>query len=356
MANSLDWIYPALLVVSAISLGLIVEKIILSRLKKIAERTPWPGDNVVSASLSGLVFLWFFLAGAYAASISSEISKEQFQIVEKCIVVVLILSLTVFAGRVIGGLVRLYSQRNSGLLPSATIFSNLAKVFVFLIGLLMILHTLGISITPALAALGVGGLAVALALQEPLSNLFSGLQVLASQQIRPGDYLKLENGDEGYVTDITWRNTSIKTLPGNLILVPNSKIASSTVQNYQLPQPETAVLLQIGVSYKTDLQRAEEVSLEVAREVMKEVQGGVPDFEPLVRYHTFGDFSINFTLVLRGRHITDQHLLKHECIKRIHKRFKQEAIEIPFPIRTLYLEGLVPGDAKQPPDLEKQSP
>jgi small-conductance mechanosensitive channel len=333
------WITPLGFLAGGLLIGFITEKIVLVSVTKFFKKTQWVGDDIVADSLRNFVWFWFFVAGAYGATVTSPISIEQRQIIQKILLIAIILSLTAFTAKLIGNLIRLYSNRTTGLLPSASIFSNLARIFVLLIGLLMILHSLGISIAPALAALGVGGLAVALALQEPLSNLFSGLEVLASQQIRPGDYIKLEGSEEGYVVDITWRNTSIRTLPGNLIIVPNSKLATTTITNYALPDSETAVLLQIGVNYNSDLERCEKVTIEVAKEVMKEVEGGVAEFLPLVRYHTFGESSINFTLVLRGKHITDQHLLKHESIKRIVKKYKAEGIEIPFPIRTVYLRN-----------------
>ena len=107
----------------------------------------------------------------------------------------------------------------------------------------------------AAATLVATGLAVALALQDTLSNLFSGLQVVASRQVRLGDYVKLESGEEGYVTDITWRNTSIRALPNNMVIVPNSKLASTLVTNYYQPEREMAVLVQVCVGYQSDLKK-----------------------------------------------------------------------------------------------------
>jgi small-conductance mechanosensitive channel len=339
-----DLIVPLVFLAGGLLLGFIAEKIILVSLAKFSKKTSWSGDDIVADSLRNFIWFWFFLAGVYGATVTSHISIQQRQIIQKILLIIVIFSLTAFAAKLISRLIGLYSSRTTGLLPSASIFSNLAKLFIFLIGLLMILHSLGISIAPALAALGVGGLAIALALQEPLSNLFSGLQLLASQQIRPGDYIKLEGIEEGYVVDITWRNTSIRTLAGNLIIVPNSKLATTTITNYTLPSSETAVLLQIGVSYNSDLKHCEKVTIEVAKEILKEVEGGVAEFLPFVRFHTFGESSINFTLVLRGKHITDQHLLKHESIKRIAEKYRAEGIEIPFPIRTVYIKN-----GSQPP-------
>jgi small-conductance mechanosensitive channel len=104
---------------------------------------------------------------------------------------------------------------------------NLTKIVVFAVGILTILETLGIPIIPLFTALGIGGLAVALGLQDTLSNLFAGIQVIAAKQIRPGDYVKLELGEEGYVTDITWRYTTIRSSPNNRIIVPNAKVSSA---------------------------------------------------------------------------------------------------------------------------------
>jgi len=178
---------------------------------------------------------------------------------------------------------------------------------------------------------------VALALQRPLGDFFAGIHLILSKQIRIGDYIKLETGEEGYVVDITWRNTTIRQLPNNLVIIPNSRLASLMIINYYQPEKELSVLLNIGVSYSSDLEKVERVTIEVAKEVMKEVPGGVPEFEPFIRYHTFGDFSINFSVILRAKEYTDQFLIKHEFIKRLHRRYRREGIEIPFPIRVVYL-------------------
>jgi small-conductance mechanosensitive channel len=105
--------------------------------------------------------------------------------------------------------------------------------------------------------------------------------------------------------------------------------------NYHLPSNDLAVLVEVGVDYASDLGRVEQVTIEVARDVMREVSGGVADFEPFIRYHTFADSSINYTTILRAREYVDQYLVKHEFVKRLHARFNQEGIVIPFPIRTL---------------------
>jgi small-conductance mechanosensitive channel len=338
--NVIQWLAPMGLILGGMLIGLFVDRIALGRLRKLAAQTKWNGDEIVVNALRGLPLLWMTLLSVYASLQSLPLSASWRIFAERTLLVIAILSVTIFVAKVAAGLVGLYARRLEGALPTTSLFANLTKLFVFLIGWLIILQTLNISITPILTALGVGGLAVALALQDTLSNLFSGLQVIASRQVKPGDYVKLESGEEGYVTDITWRNTAIRSLPNNMVIVPNSKLASTLVTNYYQPEKEMSVLAQVGVSYQSDLKKVEQVTIDVAREVMREVNGGVPEFEPFIRYHTFADFSVNFSVILRAGEFADQFLIKHEFIKRLHERYRREEIEIPFPVRTVNLKEM----------------
>ncbi len=331
------FIIPASIFIGGIIIGVIFERIILGRLEKIAKKTKWEGDDIIIASLRKWITFWFGLAGLHFAFVSLSLSQSTMTYIQKAVLILYIFSATVVLANIGVGFVNMYSKRASDVLPSTSLFVNLTRIIIFMIGILIILHSLGISITPVLTALGVGGLAVALALQDTLSNLFAGLHIILTRQIKPGDYIKLETGEEGFVVDITWRNTTIRELPNNFIIVPNSKLSQAIVKNYFMPEKEMSVPVQVGVSYDSDLEKVEKVTIEVAKEVMREVPGGVPEFEPVIRYHTFGDFSINFTVVMRCREFTDQYLIKHEFIKRLHKRYKEEGIIIPYPIRTIYI-------------------
>ena len=142
------------------------------------------------------------------------------------------------------------------------------------------------------------------------------------------------------MTDVKGRNTTIQTFPdGNLVTVPNSMLASSIVKNFSMPRRALWVTLEVGVSYDSDLEQVEAVALEVARQVLEEVDGGVPGKDPIVRYHTFGDSSINFDVRMMVREFESQGPMRHEFIKRLHRRFADEGIEIPFPIRTVVMKG-----------------
>jgi len=233
-------------------------------------------------------------------------------------------------------------------LPVSSLTRNIAWGLVATIGLLVILNGLGLSITPMLTALGVGGLAVALAMKEPLANFFAGVFLTLGGQIRLGDYVKLDSGQEGYVADFSWRSTRLRMLPNNLVIVPNAKLAQAIVVNHHLPSQDLAVLVEVGVDYTSDLTHVEHVVTDVGRAVMTEVPGGIAGFEPFIRYHTFADSSVNFTVILRAAEFVDQYVIKHEFIKRLHARFAREGIVIPFPIRTIVQReepaGALPAD------------
>lgn len=290
------------------------------------------------AMLKGLAFPVATAGGLAAAAEAVQLRQPMHSILSRLLLVVVILAVALAAGRLAAGAVRLMmTGRNGGADRSASIFVNAARGVILVVGFLVVLQSLGVSITPMLTALGVGGLAIALALQDTLANLFAGIQILASRKVVPGDFVQLDSGEDGYVVDITWRNTTIRQLAGNVVVVPNSHFASAIITNFHQPQQDMAVRVQVGVSYASDLEHVERVTIEVAQDVMTTVEGGMPSFEPFIRYHTFGDSSINFTVIMRAAEATNQYLLTHEFIKRLHARYRAEGIEIPFPIRTLMM-------------------
>lgn len=333
--TSLDILVPVAVFLITFLAGTILRRIIFRKIMFWASRTKTQVDDIVISSVRGPFLLWFIILGLYFSFHSTDLPPSFVDLTNKILFVLVILSATAVVAGIAGKLIKLYSVKLETALPVTSLTENFSRIIIFGIGILIILNGLGISITPILATLGVGGLAVALALQDTLSNLFSGFHITMAGQIKVGNYIKLETGQEGYVTDINWRNTQIRMLPNNMVLIPNATLIKTIVTNYYLPEKEMAVLVDVGVHYESDLKKVEKVTCEVAKEVMKDVNGGVPEFDPFIRYHTFGDFSINFTVILRAKEFVDQYLVKHEFVKRLHERFNKEKINIPYPIRAI---------------------
>lgn len=323
------------MIVAVYAGGLIAKRVVCRRLISLARRTDGRWDDAIVAEIEKRVPFWSLLLGTYLAAGFWTLPPNVRTALNGALFVLIVGSLTFLSAGLLAGLARQYGHTVQEALPVTTLTENVVRIAVMTVGFLVILNGLGLSITPILTALGVGGLAVALALQDTLANLFAGFYVTVARQIRMGDYVRLDTGEEGYLMDIAWRAARIRMLPNNTVLVPNAKLAQAIVINYHLPDKELAVLVNLGVDYDSDLEHVERVTCDVARDVMRTVPGAVPQFEPFIRYHTFGESSIDFTVILRASEFVDQYLVKHEFVKRLHQRYRQEGITIPFPIRTL---------------------
>ncbi|TVP55835.1 MAG: mechanosensitive ion channel family protein [Nodularia sp. (in: Bacteria)] len=334
-----QWIVPIAFILVGLLSGLIGEKVIFKKLRKLVTEQQIPGGEIIFQALHRMTFLWFSLAGFFGAIIYSSlnINDDVKSLLQKTITVIFLYSVTLVLARLTAGFVNLFIQRTEGV--PASLISNLAKTAVLILGTLALLQTVGVEITPIVTTLGVGGLAVGLALQDTLTNLFSGFYLIISQQVRTGDYVKLDDGYEGYVTDITWRNTTIREIKNNIIIVPNSRLGSAIFTNYHLPVKAITLTMDVGVGYDSDLERVERVTIEVAKEVMEEIAPELMEIEPFIRFHTFNDFSIDFKLSMRVNEYFDQRMAKHLFIKKLHKRYQQEGIQIPFPIRDVYVQN-----------------
>jgi len=247
-------------------------------------------------------------------------------VIEKVLISLLILSITSFFSNILPELLHAYISNKNLKFPKTGIVFVIIKLVVFVLGVITVLSYLGIQITHFITTLGIAGLAVSLALQNTLSNVFSGLNLIASRQIEVGDFVRLENGEEGYVEDITWMNTVIRRLDNNLVVVPNSRLVNSIVINYKKPTPSMNIVVSIVIPYSSDLEKAEKLALEVAREVQKTVKGADQGFEPLVRYSAFTELGITLNIILRVLNPDSQFFIRHEFIKRLKKTYEREGI------------------------------
>ncbi len=332
------WLIPIGIVVLTTALGWVAEWLLIRWVKRIAGRGDAGREDAITKTLRGHITFWGFLIGMgivrpIAMSLLPAWLLDWYP--PELLQALFIMSLTLMLARLTVALIRVSAASASR--PVVSLISNVAWFITLVIGFLLMLSTLKINITPWLTALGVAGLAVSLALQATLTDFISGMLLLGSRQIEVGAYVKLSSGEEGYISDITWRTTTIRQLGNNQIIIPNAKMTQSSVTNYHTPQPNTSVTVPVDVSYNSDLEKVERVTIEIARDVMRNVQGGVPDFEPLIRYNTLGDYSIQFSVIMQGQEFADQYLIKHEFIKRLYTRYRKEGITIPNPIQTVRL-------------------
>jgi small-conductance mechanosensitive channel len=330
-----DWLTPALIAGVIIFAGIVVQRVIILYIQHVAKRTNWKGGRVLVTSLRGMIILISILFAIYFGMAKAPVDEQTLQLAHSLHKIVLVLLVTFVIARVLTGLLRAYSSREETSKGSLSLFKSIINIIVYLLGLLVMLESFGISITPILTALGVGGLAVALALQDTLSNLFAGIQITLTRTIKPGDYIHLISGEEGTVVDITWRSTTLLTQSDNMTVIPNSKLATTIITNYSLPKRNLQISIPVGVSYDSELDKVERITLEVGEEVMKEF--GI-ETKPLFRYKEFGPSAVNFKLTMDVNEYSQQYSMQHEFIKRLYKRFKAEGIEMPYPTTSVYLK------------------
>jgi small-conductance mechanosensitive channel len=324
--SSHTWIVAAVYLAAGL-IGAFAIRLLLTRLHRTTEHFRWRGGDIVVNFLR-LVAPWCLGVGcAWAAVLALPLRSAYANDLDHALLAVIIVVVSLGSAKVAGAAVRAGATSHAGTSGSATIFVSITRVIVWTMGGLVLLNSLGVAITPLLTALGVGGLAVALALQDTLTNLFAGVHILASRKVQPGDFIQLDNGMQGYVEDTNWRSTIIRQLPNNILVVPNATVASAIVTNYHLPEHEISVPVPVNVSYDSDLEHVELVTIEVGQEVMLEVKGGVPEHEPVVRYNALGGSGITFNVILRAADISAQPLIIHEFIKRLHARYRKEGID-----------------------------
>ena len=294
--------------------------------------------------ISKPIVLLIFIAGLYTAlkpiSFLSDyhvnIGEFDHVLLDMTFFILLAFTFSFLISRIINvSMFRLAKSKKRFDRPSGLI-TKLINFIIYIIAIFVILAYYQLDITPMIAGVGLGALAIGLALQSTLSNFFAGLHLLSDHPIEVGDFIELSEDVNGVVEDIGWRSTRILMLTGNLLIIPNSKLAESNIINFSKPKQDLSVWVPCGVSYESNLEHVEKVTLEVLREIQQSVEGAVKDFEPVFRYREFGDSNINFIAVLRVSDPMKRFVVRNEFIKALKKRFDKENIEISWPIRKIY--------------------
>jgi small-conductance mechanosensitive channel len=314
-----------------------IKKAVFSRLEKLSQRTQTRIDDLIIGSINfplnlmllvwGVMFTVRFLAPTPAPSwVGSVLSGAK---------VLSIAAGVLFVDLLLVNVVRLYAARVDVIKSSESFLVSLVHLVIWTLGILVTLDSLGVSVTPILASLGIGSLAVALALQPTFENVFSGFQIFLDKPVMPGHYIRLETGEEGFVEKIGWRTSWLRQGTNNTVILPNKQLVNGRILNYNYPSPELVVTIELGVHYNSDLEHVEGAIVEVGQSVMRKEDGGVADWKPIVRFHTLGDSSIDCTAVLRATSFAKVGDVKHAFIKALTKRFAAEKIVIPYPVRAL---------------------
>ncbi len=346
--TGLDLLASAIILVVAVLVAVLFSKVLSRLLMRMAHLSAGDLDDRIVASARGPVIGYIVLLGLYLAitvplalppAVQDVVNKAA-SLLAVVIGAILVNAIAATALRWLENYLQNTDAANTGswALPLAR---RGALIVIFVMAAMVSLDILGINISPLIAGLGVGGLAVALALRPTLSNLFAGTYVITEGVVSSGDYIEMEGGVTGYVVDVNWRSTRLRTWGNNLVIIPNSRFAETIITNYSKPEEPVNVFLTCGVAYESDLQLVETVSNEVMAKALREHPGAVPEYGAYFGYDTFGESNIDFWLFVQARDRLASFELRSELIKQLHARLTVEGITINYPVRTLHFpDGL----------------
>ena len=328
-----------------------------------ARRTPGTLDEELLSVVRGPVVLFIALSGLFLALlILTNLEDSRYQLItgygdhiRRAWLVVVIVEVAYLIYHLLDAALSWYIHKvavnteteiDDRLLPP---LKRIMPLVVYSLGFLMALSVLNIPISPILAGLGIGGLAVALAVQPTLANFFAGTYVVTEGELNVGDYIELQGGPSGYVVEVGWRSTKIRSMFNNLVIIPNSQMANSIVTNYYSPEPAMNVLVYCGVSYDSDLNVVESVAREAAQELVDTSEHAVKDSEPWFGFEEFGDSNISFWVFIQATDRLGSFYLTSDLVKVIHSRLTAEGIEINYPVRKLVFPSEEVGVPAVPP-------
>ncbi len=222
------------------------------------------------------------------------------------------------------------SHVDDELLP---IINTTIKVLFYIIGFIIILHEWGVNIIPFLTSLGIAGLAVGLALQQTLANIFGGIAMIIDRNIRVGDVIKI-SGRAGVIHQIGLRTTRMRTFDNDMLIIPNSEMANSIIENYAQPGKDARASFSVGVAYGTNPDKVKKTitqALGTIKEIDKEPA-------PMVVFKEMADSSLNFDVYFWVKDYTMRFATKDKAITATYKALEKNKIEIPFPTRTVYMK------------------
>jgi small-conductance mechanosensitive channel len=325
---------PTLVVLAAAAIAVTARLTVLRWLQRLSGRNTIPYDDIIVDALKRRAIAWAVLGTIFVQLEALPWRPRSITVAQNVVAALLIMSVTLALVRLVSRVASVHARTADAGVGGTTLVRYISTTLLVIIGMIAVLALFGISVVPMFTALGVGGLAVALAFQDTLANVFSGVNLTLARQIRVGDYIEL--GElEGFIADIGWRATTLRTLTGTQIFIPNKKLAESVMVNYSRSDTGMSVTLDLIVGHDEDPERIEAIVLDELARAAAEVPGIRGEEPPLVRFKRFAESALEFKAFVAIRHFQDRFLLSHTLMKRLHRRFKAEQVVIPVPQRAV---------------------
>ena len=339
--KTLAWLYIAEYLFGAALLSLIVWFVMTKFEAWLKKKSYRFAEILPSLKLYSILFI--FLSAFYLIIPYLPLSPYMRSLAHKTDVFLLFFLIFWAIGVFVEFVLGLYSEVFFKNMPITGLLWSILRWTILSIGILVALDAIGVPITPLITTLGVGGVAVALAVQDVLSNIFSGFTMIVAHQIKPGDYVIVGDEIEGFVKDITWRNTVLYApMQGVDVIVPNNKMAQSVVKSSSAGSGKFGIVVSVGVSYGSDLMKAYKIISDVAMKIAENVPDVNKQYPPIVAYQEFGSSSININVLFRMHNpaplarwkVTDM------FVKEVKKAFDEAGVEIPFSQHDIHIRDI----------------
>jgi MscS family membrane protein len=308
----------------------------------IIERSSRGGtDQRLLSALKRPITYALFLIGAWAAVNRMPVSARLDALIDGVLFTSGVLLITLAIARAYSILLDWYAARAHPAAAASEVareftplFSKVGKVFITLVALTMLLQHFGVNVASLVVSLGVGSLAVGLAAQDTLANMFAGFTILVDQPFRVGDRIQLVTGEVGDVQSIGMRATIIMTGDDTILIVPNSLLVKERLVNQSRPTRRLATRVEVGVAFGSDIRKVKDV----LRSAALRSSHVDPDREPVVLITRFAESAVNFQVMFWARDYAEQGLARSEVYEAVHDGLAAAGIAIPLPTRRIIQE------------------
>lgn len=341
--NSIEkWLTSLLIIVASVVLARLAYWLFGSVMKRITSRTKTELDDLLVIKMERPTLMLIITLGIRYALERLHFTDAVDNLIHKGFIIVIALNATWFFIRLLEAMIENflvpYSKREDNTLDDQMILlvKRGVRLIVWTVGAIVALNNAGLDVGGLIAGLGIGGLAVALAAQDTVKNIFGGIMIFIDKPFRIGDRVLIDKYD-GFVEYIGVRSTRLRTLAGTLVTIPNAHFTDRAIENITI---ETArrVDLTIGLTYHTPPEKID-VAISLLREIIAKHPNTITD-QTVVFFQTFGAHSLDIKLIYFIQKGRDIFQTQTEVNNQILQRFNEHELEFAFPTRTIYHKSI----------------
>lgn len=304
---------------------------------KITSFTATDLDDRILKRVTPLISLFFTFIGVYLAFRTLPLHEKFFRLLSGGIFMVNVVIVCILLYRILHETLIWYTERQQGTEGSsvshqmAPMIEKVTMLFIIGGALMVVLKHFNYDILSLVTALGIGSLAIGMAAKDTLAHVISGFTLMLDRPFRIGDRIQLIGGQVGDVQDIGLRSTKIKTLDNQLLIIPNSDLCNTMLTNQAFPDQRIKGRINVGVSYGSDAEQVKALLVAIALEVGDVLQEPAPE----AFFVSFGESALNMSLFFWVEEYARLFATTDTINSRILHRFREQGIEIPFPVRTI---------------------